>query len=597
MTAIEIRPAAATIPAGLLLPQERDERRVRCGPWSLRLADGRLDDIRFGSLVVLRGVRFVARDEDWGTFATVRAEAVVDGDALRIDGESQQGAAQLTWTLRVGFEDAALTVALEARAGTDFLRNRVGLVVLHPADLAGTAFQARHPDGSPENGAFPVAIAPHQPARDLAGLQWSTGGVRASVTLAGDVFETEDQRNWTDASFKTYSTPLDLPFPVAVAAGDVIRQTVRLECEGPVPTEAGAAAAGLVALRTGTEGEPLPEIRTGASSAPGGERPERLPALPLLIECDPRLSGWRAALHRALDDAQGRPADLRIVARTPDDVHLVLATLGDAPLARLGVFAALGHRSEPDLLEAARRAAAERRAELVGGVCSHFTELNRGAEALAAVDAALAFSLTSFMHDRSGHQLVESLAVQSTVVRDARALASGRRLHIGPITLGARMNAVSTSPFDPGDPDIDRAGYGPQHLAGATDPRQTEPALAAWLVGSLSALAVPSVDSLCYFEQWGPRGVDAGGAPTAAGAVLEWAAALAGAPRLEVEAPGLAALGAVVGARRVVLLGNLGGDAVPVAPAGVESWVSTAGAETPPFVLAPGAAARLVLAR
>jgi D-apionolactonase len=38
----------------------------------------------------------------------------------------------------------------------------------------------------------------------------------------------EDQRNWTDASFKTYSTPLELPFPVEVAAGERIFQRVVL---------------------------------------------------------------------------------------------------------------------------------------------------------------------------------------------------------------------------------------------------------------------------------------------------------------------------------------------------------------------------------
>jgi hypothetical protein len=29
----------------------------------------------------------------------------------------------------------------------------------------------------------------------------------------GDLFEMEDQRNWTDASFKTYCTPFALPWP------------------------------------------------------------------------------------------------------------------------------------------------------------------------------------------------------------------------------------------------------------------------------------------------------------------------------------------------------------------------------------------------
>ena len=38
----------------------------------------------------------------------------------------------------------------------------------------------------------------------------------------------EDQRNWTDASYKTFSTPLRLPYPVEVPAGARIAQTVTL---------------------------------------------------------------------------------------------------------------------------------------------------------------------------------------------------------------------------------------------------------------------------------------------------------------------------------------------------------------------------------
>ena len=44
----------------------------------------------------------------------------------------------------------------------------------------------------------------------------------------------EDQRNWTDASFKTYCTPLARPFPVPVQAGDRVDQRVALtvNCDG-----------------------------------------------------------------------------------------------------------------------------------------------------------------------------------------------------------------------------------------------------------------------------------------------------------------------------------------------------------------------------
>ena len=34
------------------------------------------------------------------------------------------------------------------------------------------------------------------------------GGGEIVIRFEGDLFEMEDQRNWTDASYKTYSTPL-----------------------------------------------------------------------------------------------------------------------------------------------------------------------------------------------------------------------------------------------------------------------------------------------------------------------------------------------------------------------------------------------------
>lgn len=38
----------------------------------------------------------------------------------------------------------------------------------------------------------------------------------------------EDQRNWTDASYKTYPTPLDNPFPINVDVGQEFNQKILL---------------------------------------------------------------------------------------------------------------------------------------------------------------------------------------------------------------------------------------------------------------------------------------------------------------------------------------------------------------------------------
>ena len=50
--------------------------------------------------------------------------------------------------------------------------------------------------------------------------------------MEGDTFEMEDQRNWTDASYKTYVRPLALPWPYLIAKGETIDQKVTLIVSG-----------------------------------------------------------------------------------------------------------------------------------------------------------------------------------------------------------------------------------------------------------------------------------------------------------------------------------------------------------------------------
>src|SRR6185369_13210686 len=59
-------------------------------------------------------------------------------------------------------------------------------------------------------------------------------GVTAGIAFAGEIFEMEDQRNWSDASFKTYSTPQSLPKPVTVTPGAQVQHAVTLSLKGHV---------------------------------------------------------------------------------------------------------------------------------------------------------------------------------------------------------------------------------------------------------------------------------------------------------------------------------------------------------------------------
>ncbi|HKT58135.1 MAG TPA: hypothetical protein VJR25_15345, partial [Microbacterium sp.] len=235
----------------------------RSGAWSLELRDDELADIAFGGLVALRSIRAVVRDRDWDTAPLVVDEVAADAGTLRLHVHTAGLGAELSGTLRVEASAVALTVALELTAHRAFRTNRTGLVVLHPPVAAGAPLRVRHSDGSRETTRFPDRISPHQPVLDIAGLAWQAGGLDVDVRFRGDVFEMEDQRNWTDASFKTYSRPLALPFPYELAAGSSVRQQIEVRVRTTGETTPRGRDA--IELRAGGS---FPQVAVGAATAP-----------------------------------------------------------------------------------------------------------------------------------------------------------------------------------------------------------------------------------------------------------------------------------------------------------------------------------------
>src|SRR3712207_9295379 len=77
--------------------------------------------------------------------------------------------------------------------------------------------------------------------------------------MEGDTFEMEDQRNWTDASYKTYVRPLALPWPYTLAAGSELEQAVTVTVDAAQSARPPAAAGGGAAASTRI-GEPAGTI-------------------------------------------------------------------------------------------------------------------------------------------------------------------------------------------------------------------------------------------------------------------------------------------------------------------------------------------------
>ena len=116
--------------------------------------------------------------------------------------------------------------------------------MLHPSEAAGGRLTIRHSDGQIEETVFPEAISPDQPAFDISALTHEPApGVSCTVEMEGDAFEMEDQRNWTDASFKTYIRPLSKPRPYVIAKGEKDRQRITVTIKAPAAAKPAGADA------------------------------------------------------------------------------------------------------------------------------------------------------------------------------------------------------------------------------------------------------------------------------------------------------------------------------------------------------------------
>jgi len=496
----------------------------RSGRWTLELRDDELADISYDDVLVLRSVRAVVRDRDWQTAPLVVDDVRDHADTLALTVHSVGLGSSFAGSVRVALHDAALEVTCDLVSDEAFDTNRTGLVVLHPPTLAGAPLHVTHASADPEETVFPPRISPHQPVRDIARLRWDAEGVAIALGFAGDVFEMEDQRNWTDASFKTYSRPLELPFPYRIDAGERVTQRVRLEAArieaadaAGSPTRRSSPELPTITLRPAGD---FPRIGVGAATAPDPERPPDLVAEGIgshvVVELDLADASWPAALARAARG--GVPLDARIVLADDDPAALddAVRALRGVHVVRVAAFAPTGparHVSDVAAVAALRAALrrADRETPVVGGTRAHFTELNREFRRLptgtdeGGLDG-IVFSSTPLFHSTGTHQLVEAVAIQRRVAHEAVGLAAGLPVHIGPVTLRPRFNDVATTPPPrSGRTDL-AAGYGAQ-LLDADDPRQSSPELAAWTVASAAAFAVPGVDSVTFFEQWGPRGI------------------------------------------------------------------------------------------
>ena len=559
------------------------ERRALCaGRLSAILEEGNLRDVCFDGVQVIRSINYLARDTSWGTYRPEITDVRISesGSAFDVsyDGlcAGPEGRFSYRMTLR-GEASGKLVLKAEGTALTDFPTNRTGFTVLHPADAAGGRLTVRHSDGRIAETAFPIAISPDQPAIDIAALTHEPApGLICTVEMEGDAFEMEDQRNWADASFKTYVRPLAKPRPYVIRKGETDRQGIA------VTIQAGASG-------------PRAKTASGATLSLG-EVSGRMPAMALFLDPDdlPEASAHAASLGPVqdiivrFDEARGHDA------ATLSQAAAFAASIG-ARLAVEAIFNALDPDAEAKCIASALRASAIDpsavlisprrefktrssnalppgeaaigdladalraqgvRAAIGLGTPSFFTEFNRNPPAGEA--AFVFFSVTSVVHAADDVSVMETVRTYPSLIASARGLCPGKAIWLGPCTIAMRHNPYGAEvAANPKRSRVPSAGEDPRHgaLFGA-----------AFVAGVAAAAA--DVDRLIVASPTGRFGlIDATGHPRPMQAVHAELGAAAGAERyaVSVDHPDIAAIAFRSGQSTRVMVANLSAEDVQLA--------------------------------
>lgn len=500
---------------------------LQAGPVQALYDRGFLRYIKSADHEIVRMIYFAVRDQDWqtmlGSIHQEHIQTASDTFSITYSYHIHQGAIQMDWQVSItGQADGTITFNIEGTAQSNFLKNRAGFCVLHPiTGITGQSCRLEHPDGSTGNGIFPTLISPHQPFLNIRAMEWSVAEQGLfRLEFSGDIFETEDQRNWSDASFKTYCTPLSKPFPAQVNAGDQIKQQVIFKIIKPWPLSVEPAPAALSVIIQ-KDKLAFPALGLGLNTSGVNITPEEENVLQTVgikhLRADIFLNtpGWQEQLKQAGQQSEQLNTTLELIL-----------LFGTEPAVEAGNFVDyLRHQQLPVsqilLIEAARQFTTDPLLQTVipvlrtafpgiplgGGSNTNFTELNRHPFTFSLIDF-VSYPVNPQVHAFDDLTLIENAAAQADTVKSAQHLAGNLPVHVSPVTLKPRFNEVATS--------------GQSQNTPPPDPRQPTSLVAGWTLASLKYVGEAGATAITYFETTGPKGVYDSGKLFATGSLLQY---------------------------------------------------------------------------
>ncbi|MBY5325961.1 hypothetical protein [Rhizobium leguminosarum] len=470
--------------------------RLRAGKLEADLTNGNLRTIRYDGTEVLRAISYLVRDRDWGTYSPEITDLRIEQNDDRFEVAylahcEGPDNTRLVIDVRITGSADRLDFEAEAVAPTGFETNRCGFCILHPiVGVAGSPATVEHVDGQIVATRFPDVIEPWQPFKDMRAITHEViPGVQAECRMEGDTFEMEDQRNWSDASYKTYVRPLALPWPYQIPANQPVRQKTSLvirDISGSTRHPPGMSG-GAIKLELGARTGTMPDI--GVIIMPE-EADATLSAKSVLTEIAPQelLFHFDPGAGHGVE-ALRRFAAIATVHRCRSTLEIALPCKSSpsseaAEIARqmrlaefrpdaVMISPSVDRQSTPpgskwpecppldEVYTAARAAFPGIR--IGGGMLSYFTELNRKRVPDGQLDF-VSHCTNPIVHAADDLSVMQTLEALLFITRSVRAIYGDKPYRIGPSTIPMRQNPYGSRTMDnPVGARIPMANRDPRH--------------------------------------------------------------------------------------------------------------------------------------
>ena len=499
-----------------------DFRKLTAGPYKLEFENGDLRYLKYSGQELIRRIYVAIRDVNWNTIPAKISNLVVepkeDRFHIEFDASHHDRNLRFVWHAEIdGREDGIIEYSMDGTAQSDFRYCRIGFCVLHPLEgIAGSTYTAQTAEGE-ISGILPELIEPQWivdgfetaifPACTSFTVYTPTG-VSITTDFEGDLFETEDQRNWTDGSFKTYCTPIQLGYPHNAVKGQPFYQkvTVRIGATEPgrISTTVPVVNSDRVIVRKASQ-QLIPDIGFGIQDQfleieqLQKELLINLKPSHLKAELHLQDQDWPFELERISDISIQLGSPLELVLFISDnsqgDLEELKKKISSISLARLIVFhedeAPVGTTS-PEWMNLVRDSLTPvlQEVKIYGGTNGNFAELNRQQPDITTMDG-VAYTINPQVHAFDERSLVENIEGQHDTVITARSYSGDLPITVSAVTLKPPFNQAATEAEESSDPG---------ELPPAVDQRQMSLFGAAWTIGSLHSLISAGVDSLTYYQ-------------------------------------------------------------------------------------------------